>query len=72
MRPYETITVRGIPIKRLKSVTHLASGKELAFTTRCAIIDKLLNADPMGEVTIEVSADCVDLATVIALEITQA
>jgi len=73
MRPYDSVTVRGVPIKRVKSVRHLASGRELAFTTRCALIDKLLNADPVGEVTIEMPGDSVDdLATVVVLEISPA
>jgi alpha-L-fucosidase len=71
MRPYDTISVRGVPIKRLQSVTELGSGRELPFTTRCSLIDKLLNADPSGELTIEVPQDCLDdLATVIAIETT--
>jgi alpha-L-fucosidase len=71
MRPYDTVTVRGVPIKRVQSATHIPTRRDLPFTTRCAILDKLLNADPQGEVTIEVPAECVDdYATVIALKIT--
>lgn len=73
MRPYDTVTARGVPIKRVRSVKELASGRELAYSTRCAILDKLLNADPMGELTIEVPVDCLDdLATVISVEIAPA
>jgi alpha-L-fucosidase len=69
MRPYESITVRGVPIRRVTAVRELSSGRELTFTTRCAILDQLLNADPMGELTIEVPEDALDpLATVIAVE----
>jgi alpha-L-fucosidase len=69
MRPYETVTVRGVPINQVKSVKVLASGQELAFTTRCAIIDQWFNPNPLGEVTIEVPEEVVDpLATVLALE----
>jgi len=68
MRPYETFSVRGVPIKRLKSVRALSTGDELAFTTNCAILDKLA-ADPRGEVTIAVPASVVDeYATVLALD----
>ena len=70
MRPYETVAVRGVPIRRLRSVRALADGRELQFTTRCAIVDKLLNADPSGEVTITVPEEIVDpYATVLALEV---
>lgn len=70
MRPYDAVTVRGVPIKRVKSVRWLSSGRDLAYTTRCALLDKLLNADPHGELTIEVPEDSLDDdATVIAVEI---
>lgn len=70
MQPYETVTVRGLPIKRVRGVRVLASGQELAFHTRCAIADGWFKSDPLGEVTIEVPGDVVDpLATVLALEI---
>lgn len=69
MRPYETVTVRGVPIKHVKRVRVLASGRELAFSTRCAIIDQFFNPDPPGELTIQVPEDALDpLATVLAVE----
>jgi alpha-L-fucosidase len=48
MRPYESVTVRGVYIKRVKAVRALSTGKELRFTTRCSIPDRLLNSDPIG------------------------
>jgi alpha-L-fucosidase len=70
MRPYDAVTVRGVPIRRVKSVRELSSGKQLAFSGRCSVIDQLLNADPMGELTIEVPESVLDpLATVLAVEI---
>jgi alpha-L-fucosidase len=72
-RPYESVTVRGVPIKRVERVVEMASGTELAFTTRCAVLDSLLNSDPHGELRIEVPAHLVDdHATVLALDITPA
>ncbi len=71
MRPYEAVAVRGVPIRRVKSVRELSSGTELAFTGRCSVLDQLLNSDPMGELTIDVPESLLDpLATVLALEIT--
>jgi alpha-L-fucosidase len=71
MRPYDSINVRGVPIKRVRAVRALGSGRELSFTSRCSLIDKLLNSDPSGELTIQVPDSSLDpLATVIAVEIT--
>ncbi|MEJ1933148.1 alpha-L-fucosidase, partial [Nostoc sp. NIES-2111] len=48
MKPYETISVRGIPIKQVKSVSVLANGSSLTYTSRCAIMDSLFNPNPLG------------------------
>ena len=73
MRPYETVSVRGVPIRRVAAVSALASGTALPHTARCAIIDELFNADPLGELTITVPEEVIDpWATVIALDITPA
>ena len=69
-RPYDTVTVRGVPVKRIESVTEVASGRSLSFETRTAVMDSLLQADPVGEVIVEVPADVVDdLASVLAVRI---
>ena len=69
MRPYESVTVRGVPIKRVRSVRVFSTGQELAFTTRCAIMDQFFNPDPKGELRIEVPEDVIDpLATVLAID----
>ena len=48
----------------------VSTGQELAFTTRCAVLDELLNSDPHGEARIEISEGIVDdLATVLAMDI---
>jgi alpha-L-fucosidase len=68
MRPYDSIAVRGLPIRRIRGVRVLG-GSELQYTTRCALIDSLFNADPMGELTIMVPEAVVDpYATVIAVD----
>jgi alpha-L-fucosidase len=69
-RPYDTVTLRGLPIRRVRSVRELASSRELAFTTRCTVMDELLNPDPTGEVVVEVPGEVVgELATVLALDV---
>ena len=68
MRPYGPVTVRGVRIKRVRSVRALASGRELAFRTRCAVLDQMLNSDPAGELAIEVAeGEIAPPATVLAV-----
>ena len=69
MRPYETITVRGLPVRRVRNVTVLSTGTELQFSSRTMILDQLL-ADPDGEITIAVPEELLDpMATVIAVDL---
>ena len=71
MRPYDAVTVRGVHVKRLRSVRALSTGEQLTFDTRTAIVD-LVNPDPLGEVTITIPASAIDAsATVLALEFDQ-
>jgi len=70
MKPYDTVTVRGLPIKRVRAVRNVAGDAALPYTTRCALIDGLFNSDPMGEVTITVPDTAIDpYATVLAVEV---
>ena len=70
MKPYETISVRGIPIKRVKSVKVVGSDEPLTYKTRCSIMDELTQANPLGELTITIPESVIDpLATAIAIEL---
>jgi alpha-L-fucosidase len=69
-RPYDTVTVRGLPIRRVHAVRELRTGTPLTFRTRCAVADQLFNADPNGELIIEVPEPLLDpLATVLEIEL---
>ncbi len=69
MRPYETASVRGVRIKRLRSVRALSTGETLDFDTRTGLIDARFNPDPIGEVIMRVPESAIDeYATVLALE----
>jgi len=73
MRPYDDVTVRGVRIKRVRSVRALSNGAELAFTGRASIVDTLLNPDPVGELTITVPDDAIDdYATATAIDFADA
>jgi alpha-L-fucosidase len=69
MRPYESVTVRGLPIRRVRAVTLLGDGRSLRFTTRTGILEHF-QPDPDGEVVVEVPDDALDAtATVLALDV---
>lgn len=70
MRPYETVSLRGVRTARVRSVRALGSGAELRHSSHLSITDRLFrNADPVGELVIEVpEAVLDDYATVIAVE----
>ncbi len=69
MRPYDAVTVRGVRIGRVRAVRALSTGEELSFTARCSIVDRLVNADPLGELTIRVPESVIDpCATVLVAD----
>ena len=69
MRPYDTVDVRGVPVKRVTNVREVRTGRPLKFRTRTSIIDGLM-PDPSGTLTITVPADVVDdAATVLAYDL---
>jgi len=69
-RPYDTVAVRGVPIRRVRAVTALATGTALDASGRCPVIDEMFNADPTGELTIRVPESVIDpIATTIAVDL---
>lgn len=69
MRPYETVTVRGLPVRRVVRATALGTGTELEVRTRTDVFGHFMD-DPDGEVIVSVpEADVDELATVITLEL---
>jgi alpha-L-fucosidase len=73
MRPYDTVTVRGVRVKRLRSAAVLGSGEELKWFPRTTIADMWVNPDPLGEVTIRVPEASLDPnCTVIKLDFADA
>ena len=69
-KPYDSVTVRGLPVRHVTSVRALGTGVALRHSSRCSILDLLLNPDPPGELTIYLPPESVDsLATVIEIEL---
>jgi alpha-L-fucosidase len=67
-QPYESITVRGMPVKRIKAATALGTGATLGFKTHTAILDSF-GHDPRGDVIVSVPQGVIDeYATVIAID----
>jgi alpha-L-fucosidase len=68
-RPYESVTVRGVPVRKVRAVRDLATRTPLEHRARCSVIDTMYNANPNGELTIRVPSNLIDeYATVIELE----
>lgn len=68
-RPYETVTVRGLPVRRVRAVADVATGTALEWRTRTGVVESLV-PDPPGELTIQVPEALVDEhATVLAVDI---
>jgi len=69
MRPYESISVRGIQVRRVKGASVLASGQTLRTHKRIAAGDLIFNRDPIGELIIDLPEGLVDpTATVVAID----
>jgi alpha-L-fucosidase len=68
MRPYDTVDVRNVEVRRVRAVREVATGRLLDFRTSTGVIESLM-PEPRGTVTITVPPEAVDRdATVIALE----
>jgi alpha-L-fucosidase len=68
MRPYDTIDVRDVSVKRVSAVRDLATGRALDHRYATGLIEGLL-PDPKGTLTINVPEDLVDeAATVVVVE----
>ena len=69
MKPYESISVRGVKVKRFGAARPLQSTKPLKVRKRISAGDFLFNQDPVGELTIETPKSALDsIATVIAVD----
>ena len=69
MRPYESISVRGVHVRRVKAVSVLGTGAKLDFTSQISAVDLMFNKDPLGELIINVPERTIDpYATVIAID----
>jgi alpha-L-fucosidase len=69
MRPYESVSVRGVNVRRVKAVSVLGSGAKLDFTSQISAVDLMFNKDPIGELIIKVPESALDpYATVIAID----
>jgi len=69
-RPYETFAVRGIRLKRVRSVRHLLTGTDLDYTTRATAQEEIFGTDPVGDLVIGLPEELVDpVATIVELTV---
>jgi alpha-L-fucosidase len=59
MRPYETVSIRGVRINKVRGVRVLG-GDELSFTTSATAEQELFGGDPVGEVVVAVPESAID------------
>ena len=72
MKPYESITVRGLPIRKVESIFIESSKQRLDFRCNAPVEELLMSDNPVGEVAISVPSEVVDeYATVIAVELAE-
>jgi alpha-L-fucosidase len=58
-RPYETVSVRGVKVRRVERVSLVGSGQRLEWEKRVPILGRLLD-DPTGELVIQVPERALD------------
>ncbi len=69
MKPYESVSVRGVKVRRVGEARSLFSTTPLKVRKRISAADMLFNQDPVGELVIQIPDSAIDpLATVIALD----
>ncbi len=69
MRPYDSVSVKGVYVRRVKAVTALGIGRQLHFSSQVSAVDMIFNKDPLGELIIEVPQSAIDeFATVLAVD----
>ncbi len=70
MKPYDTVSIKGIPVNKVKSVRELTTDEELLYKKRIPVVDELIESpNPIGELIVSVPDRVVDpYATVIAIE----
>jgi alpha-L-fucosidase len=69
-RPYDTISVRAVHLRKIKAASVLASGEQLRIHRRGVVSETMFNQDPVGELIIDVPENAIaPLQTVIALDL---
>ena len=69
MKPYESVSVRGVKVKHVGDVRPLSSTISLKVRKRVSAADSLFNHDPIGELVITTPDSALDsLATILAVD----
>jgi alpha-L-fucosidase len=68
-RPYDTISVRGVHLRKVRAASVLASGEQLRIHRRGVVAEMMFNQDPVGELIIDVPESAIaPLQTVVVLD----
>ncbi len=69
MKPYETVSVRGVKVRHVGDLRPLSSTMSLKVRKRVSAADSLFNQDPIGELVISTPDSALDsMATIIAVD----
>ncbi len=69
MRPYDFVTLRGVPIRQIKSVYIEGSKQKLDYQSNAPVVDLLMSVDPIGEIMISIPTEAIDeYSTVVTVE----
>lgn len=69
-RPVESVDLRNVPVRRVRTVRVLASGTQLAWQARVDAVNEIFSSDPPGDLVVTVPEHEIDpLCTVIAVEL---
>lgn len=69
LRPYASIVLRGIHIRRVQSARILSCSTSLKYTVRTTIENAMQQQDPIGDLTVYIPGRLLDsLATIVAVE----
>jgi alpha-L-fucosidase len=68
-RPIDSVELRAVPVRRVRRIRNVASGRDLVWQARVDAVNEILSSDPPGDLVIEVPEGEIDpICTAIAID----